>query len=228
MPDSPPTRASKLLVVAVMFLPAIGYSIGQWVLGHWPLAQRVDRWVAPYFFNFGLLVGLLIGGLQLLLAYRRTRRLSSFLVQQLVFLLVFTIVPLRLGHYVHGLSVFGLLGLGLALVFAIDTGLGGGLFSAYPEHFSPGYRERVQNSPTARRIRTELEGAFVVTMTAQSLFVLFGQQALPRATYLLVLPFMTKYLWVAFALLALRYGKWASRRRTSMAAPVAAVEPPLA
>lgn len=198
--------------IVLMFLPIIGYSLGDYLVGHWAFAKRLDPLLKPYAFNASLLFGLVIGLFQLTREYLKKREWSSYTLQQLGMLLLFTVVPLYFGHFIHGWSTFGFVWAVVALVYGLDAGFGAPLFLAYPKHFAPEVSERL-NEPLVRRILIQLEVGFVVASLLNGAFVLLGNRLLPKAVYLLLLPFYGKALWGAFMAFAFGYPRWVRRRR---------------
>lgn len=216
------SRYRKIWQFAVLFLPMIGYELWDWLRTHWALASQLDALAKPYVFNTALIVGFIAGLAQLAWAFHKTRKLSSFVVQQLAILLAYTLIPLRFGHYLGGWSVFGLVGLGMAGIYLIDIFVGGPLFRAFAEHFAPEVKSRLDH-PGVRTAMRHIELAFVMTMMLSNGFVLLGNRLLPKALYLLLLPLHAKVLWGGFMAFAYGYGRWRKKRsmaRTDAAQPV--------
>lgn len=207
---SPKLRAA--LTVVAMFLPVVGYSLGDWLIAHWAVAKQLDVTLKPYAFNAAMLIGLVIGLAQTAWIYWRKRQWSSYTLQQLVLLLVSTLIPLRFGHFVHGLSIFGLIGLGVAAAYGVDAIFKAPLFIGFAKHFSPQYADKFDENPYARRVVVHIELGFVLVMTVQNLFVLFGNLYLPKTLYLLVLPFYAKALWGGYMAFAFTYPRWLVKR----------------
>jgi hypothetical protein len=195
----------------MMFLPVIGYSIGEWLVKNWDFAQRVDEVVKPYAFNTSLVIGLLIGLLQIGNEYRKTREMSLYAIQQLGFLFAYTFIPLYFGHFVHGLSIFGLIGMGIALVYFIDLKFGANLFMAFPRHFAPEKREKFKD-PKAQKIIIELGNFFVLTWIINNSFILFANILLSKPLYLLLLPLFSKFIWIAFMSFCFWYPNWRKKQ----------------
>jgi hypothetical protein len=212
-PQSSPIK--RFGSVAMMFAPMLGYIIGDWLIAHWDVAKHLDEVLKPYAFNASLLIGLGLGLAQLGWQYARTKKLSSFLLQQLALLLAHTLIPLRFGHFVNGWNVIGLVGMGTAAVYLVDAVVGAPLFRAFPAHFSPEVAPRL-NEPRVLRIVIHIEYALVFTYVAHNAFLLFGNLMLPKALYLLLLPFYAKALWGAFTAFALGYPRWARKRAEAM------------
>lgn len=194
-----------------MFLPFLGYTAGEWLLDHWAFAQQIDRLVKPYAFDASLLVGLIVGLAQLGWEYWRRREVSAYVLQQLGLLVLFTVPPLALGHYVAGWNVFGLVWIAIALVYAVDACVQAPLFLAYPKRFAPHVSDRLDH-PAVRQVLVQMEWAFVVTCLLNATFLLEGNRLLPKALYLLVLPFFAKALWGTFSAFCLAYPAWLRRR----------------
>lgn len=209
-PVKPPSRLKRFGSVAMMFAPMLGYMIGDWLIEHWEVAKQLDVLLKPYAFNASLLIGLALGLAQLGWQYAKTKKLSSFLLQQLALLLAHTLIPLRFGHFVNGWNVIGLVGMGTAAVYFVDALLGAPLFKAFPAHFSPEVAPRL-NDPRVLRIVLHIEYALVFTYVAHNAFLIFGNW-LPKQLYLLLLPFYVKGIWTAFTAFALGYPRWARKR----------------
>jgi hypothetical protein len=225
MPTAAPVAAppaSSMLqtarTIGFMFLPFIAYQLGEYLVAHWEPARQLEHLVAPYAFSASLLVGLVVGMAQIVWTYAKTRELSSYVLQQLGWLLAFTFVPLYFGHFVHqgpadpvGYNVLGLVGMGIAAVYAVDFATGGHLMMAFPKHFSP-ETAKLAHLPRFRRVLGHIEFAMVAMFALKGAFLVFGNRLLPHATYLLVLPFFAKGLLYAFITFSVAYPQWARRQ----------------
>ena len=89
------------------------------------------------------------------------------------------------------------------------------MFKAFPAHFSPEVAERL-NHPRVLRVIQHIEVALVVTYLLHNGFLLVGNMWLPKALYLLVLPFYAKALWGAFTAFAIGYPRWARKRAIAL------------
>jgi hypothetical protein len=206
-----PSSLKRYGAIALMFLPMLGYMVGDWLIAHWAVAKQLDELLKPYAFNAALLIGLALGLAQLGWQFRKTRQLSSYLLQQLALLLAHTLIPLKFGHFVNGLNVLGLVGLGTAAVYLVDALMGAPLFKAFPAHFSPEAAARL-NEPRVLRVVLHIEYAMVATYVAHNVFLIWGNMMLPKALYLLVLPFYAKALWGTFVAFAIGYPRWVRKR----------------
>lgn len=198
-----------------MFLPFIGYTAGDWLIDHWSVARELDRLLRPYAFDASVMLGLAVGLVQLGWEYARRREVSAYVLQQLGLLVVFTVPPLALGHYVGGWNVFGFVWIVIALAYAVDARFQAPLFLAYPRRFAPHLGDRLQE-PAVRAVVVQMEWAFVATALLNAAFLLEGTHLLPKALYLLVLPFFAKALWGSFTAFCLAYPAWIRRRRSSL------------
>jgi hypothetical protein len=209
--------------VGLMFLPVIAYTLGEYLVAHWEPAKQLEHAVAPYAFSASLLVGLVVGLGQICWTYAKTRELSSYVLQQLGWLLAFTFVPLYFGHFTQGgVNVIGLVGMGIGLVYAVDFLLGSKLMMAFPKHFSP-ETNKLAGNPRFQRVIGHIELAMVAMFTLKGCWLIFGNMYLPKATYLLLLPFVTKGLLYSFITFAVAYPQVVRRRvRAAEAAKAAA------
>lgn len=226
----PTTRWQLLRNLVVLFLPIIAYAIGDYLVDHWDKARQLEEALGPYAFSTSLLVGLVAGLVQFGWHYHKTRKLSSYVLQQLAWLLAFTVIPLHFGHFVKlapddpvGYNVLGLVGVGLAGVYFLDYLTGGRLMLAFPRHFSPEMAEKL-HLPNARRVLANIELAMVSMFALKGLFLIYGNRLLPKATYLLVMPFVAKGLLAAFLAFVFTYTT-AVRRRVERAKAAADVVP---
>ncbi|MDB5096198.1 MAG: hypothetical protein JWM80_619 [Cyanobacteria bacterium RYN_339] len=211
-------RMAMVRSILLMFLPFIAFQIGEVLLANWEPARRLEHLLAPYAFSTSLFIGLVVGLLQISWNYAKTRELSSYVLQQLGWLLAFTFVPLYFGHFVHqgagdpvGFNVIGLVGMALASVYAVDFATGGNLMMAFPRHFSP-ETAKMSHLPRFRRVMGHIELAMVAMFALKGSYLVFGTRLLPHGTYILLLPFVAKGLLFSFMTFAITYPQWAKRQ----------------
>lgn len=223
--------------LVTMFLPVIAYMVGDYLVDHWAVAKQLEQAIAPYAFSTSLLIGLAAGLAQFGWHYFKTRKISSYVLQQLAWLLAYTIIPLRLGHFVKfsptdpiGYDSLGLVGIGLAAAYFVDFLTGSRLFMAFPRHFSPEMAHRLQEAPV-RRVVSHIELALITMFSLKGLLLVFGNRLLSHAVYLAVMPFALKGLLFGFLGFVFTYPRWVrsraeKRRATEAAAIVPAAETP--
>lgn len=229
MPTTPAEKpqssglAGTVRSVGLMFLPVIAYTAGEYLAAHWEPARQLEHALGPYAFTTSLLVGLVVGLGQICWTYAKTRELSSYVLQQLAWLLAFTFIPLYFGHFTQGgVNVIGLVAIGLGLVYAVDFALGSKLMMAFPKHFSP-ETAQLADKPRFKMVIGHIELAMVAMFILKGSWLVFGNLYLPKTTYLLLLPFVTKGLLFSFITFAVTYPQMVRRRaRAAEAAKAAA------
>jgi hypothetical protein len=220
---APASPLKRFGAIALMFLPMVGYMVGDYLIEHWATAKAIDELVRPYAFNASMILGLVLGLAQMAWVYGKTRTISSYVLQQLALLLAHTLIPLKFGHFVNGLNTIALVGMATAAVYAVDVFFGSPLFKAFPAHFSPEVAHRLDN-PHVMRVLRHIQIALVATYLVHNSFLLFGNLLLPKALYLLILPFFAKALWGSFTAFAIAYPQWRKKRAIAQghaATPVA-------